>query len=261
MARIRTVKPEFWSSPQAARCSRDARLCFIGLLNECDDEGRMRWAPKRLAGVLFPNDDDVDAAQVTGWVDELAAAVDGDGLGLVARYEAGGDQFLVVPAFLRHQRISKPQPSALPVPPFPVASRNGRGADADGARTSRGGNGREGKGKEGTGAPRRTREPDLIFEAICEVAAWPLDELTASNRGRANSAAKELRDLGVTPDEIRKRARNYRATYPDTTLTPQALVGNWAGLTDAPSSNGPRPQPKPISQCDACGELTVDCRC
>ena len=39
MARIRTIKPEFWTSEQVVDCSPTARLLFIGLWNFCDDGG------------------------------------------------------------------------------------------------------------------------------------------------------------------------------------------------------------------------------
>ncbi|KKK60207.1 hypothetical protein LCGC14_3026700, partial [marine sediment metagenome] len=39
MARIRTVKPDFWTSEDVAAVSRNARLLFIGLLNFADDVG------------------------------------------------------------------------------------------------------------------------------------------------------------------------------------------------------------------------------
>lgn len=32
MARIRSIKPEFWVSEQIGECSTNARLTFIGLL-------------------------------------------------------------------------------------------------------------------------------------------------------------------------------------------------------------------------------------
>jgi len=33
MARIRTIKPEFWTAEQVMELSRDARLLFIGMWN------------------------------------------------------------------------------------------------------------------------------------------------------------------------------------------------------------------------------------
>jgi hypothetical protein len=48
MARIRTVKPEFWTSEQVMNCSRDARLLFIGMWNFCDDGGNHPASAKTL---------------------------------------------------------------------------------------------------------------------------------------------------------------------------------------------------------------------
>lgn len=111
MARIRTIKPEFWQHPKTAAVSRDARLLFLGLLNEADDEGRMRYSPKRLAGVLFPFDDDVTPALLDRWIGELEFA------GLVQRYEVDGGSYLAVCGFSEHQRINRKTDSTLPEPP------------------------------------------------------------------------------------------------------------------------------------------------
>ena len=48
MARIRTVKPEFWASEQVMECSPIARLLFIGLWNFCDDAGNHPLSEKTL---------------------------------------------------------------------------------------------------------------------------------------------------------------------------------------------------------------------
>lgn len=109
--RIRTIKPEFWSSTKVARVPREVRLVFVGLWNEADDEGRLLGSPKRLAGSLFPNDDDVDVAMMTGWLAALEAA------DLIVRYEVAGVAYLVVTGFLDHQKVDKRFPSRLPSPP------------------------------------------------------------------------------------------------------------------------------------------------
>lgn len=89
-------------------------------------------------------------------------------------------------------------------------------------------------------APRESkpRPKDDIFEAVANACAIPLDRLTATERGRINKAAKELRDIGTTPDEIARKAQAYRQQYPDMPLTPQALTGNWAQLTPPPRKIG-----------------------
>lgn len=124
MSRIRTIKPDFWQHPKTATADREARLLFIGLLNESDDEGRMRYSAKRLAGVLFPFDEDVTPEMVDGWVWQLERA------GLVETYEVEGASYLAIPGFTEHQRISHAKLSTLP--------ENMRGTCAEEARNDAG---------------------------------------------------------------------------------------------------------------------------
>ena len=63
MARIRTIKPEFWLSEQVARCSREARLTFVGMWNFADDRGVHPATPRLLKAALYGLDDDVTADQ------------------------------------------------------------------------------------------------------------------------------------------------------------------------------------------------------
>jgi len=119
MARIRTIKPEFWGDPKTARCSRDARLLFLGMLNESDDEGRQLGNPRRIAGAIFPNDEDVTQKLVTKWLDELEKAR------YIARYDVDGVPYIHIIGFAKHQKISHATPSRLPEPPEQF--RNGSG--------------------------------------------------------------------------------------------------------------------------------------
>ena len=57
MARIRTIKPEFWGSPSVAGTSPWARLLYIAMWNWADDYGRGTANLKELEGFVFPNDD------------------------------------------------------------------------------------------------------------------------------------------------------------------------------------------------------------
>ena len=63
MGRIRTIKPEFWTSEQIMECSPNARLLFIGIWNFCDDAGIHPASPKTLKAEIFPSDD-ISASQV-----------------------------------------------------------------------------------------------------------------------------------------------------------------------------------------------------
>jgi hypothetical protein len=110
MARIRSIKPEYWSDERMATVGLEARLLFIGLLNLADDEGRLRGHPALIRGALFPYDD-LTNAQVAGWLEELEAA------GRIQRYQADGESFVWVRNFGKHQKIDHPSASKLPAPP------------------------------------------------------------------------------------------------------------------------------------------------
>ena len=62
MPRIRTIKPEFWSSPGVTAMSAPARLTFIGMWNWADDSGKGTYNPRELMGFIFPNDEEMTVA-------------------------------------------------------------------------------------------------------------------------------------------------------------------------------------------------------
>lgn len=100
MARIRSVKPEFWTSEQVMELSRDARLLFIGMWNFCDDAGIHPASPKRLKAEVFPADD-LTSSDIRRLVGELVS------IGLVEEYEVDGEAFWIVTGW-HHQKIEKP---------------------------------------------------------------------------------------------------------------------------------------------------------
>jgi len=109
MPRIRTVKPDFWDDEAIGEISRDARLLFIGLITQADDDGRLKGSPKLVKGKLLPYDD-VTIPEVSGWLTELADQ------GLIECYEVKGRPFISLPSWHKHQRISHKTDSALPSP-------------------------------------------------------------------------------------------------------------------------------------------------
>lgn len=228
MARIRTIKPEFWQHPKTGSVSRDARLLFLGLLNESDDEGRMRYSAKRLAGVLFPFDEDVSPHDIDTWCSELAKA------GLVERYAVEDAFYLAVPGFTEHQRISHARPSTLPEKPRGTcaeASALERGTCAEAARGER----EQGTGK-GTGnmiaPPAQKTEParngrDVLWDAMLHVCGIS-GAISPSARGAYNKARADLAACDATPETIRQRAAVFRMRWPGVSLTPTALARRWS---------------------------------
>ena len=143
MARIRTIKPEFFTSEDIVQLSPLARLLYVALWCESDKEGRMVWKPRTFKIRYLPADDaDVDALCA-----ELVS------VGVVVLY---GEGYAYIPAFKSHQHINpRESASVLPAPEEKrsrVGTRQARVNDAS-ARDSDAQGGREGKGKEGKGTP------------------------------------------------------------------------------------------------------------
>ncbi|MDQ2819851.1 MAG: conserved phage C-terminal domain-containing protein [Pseudomonadota bacterium] len=101
MARIRTTKPEFWTSEQVVECSPIARLLFIGIWNFCDDHGLHPASVKRLKMEVFPSDT-LDDSAIQSMVDELESAK------LLHSYSVNGDRYWQVTGWAKHQKIEKP---------------------------------------------------------------------------------------------------------------------------------------------------------
>jgi hypothetical protein len=109
MARIRSVKPETFTSFTLSRVPIEARFLFVGLWTEADDEGKLIDSAKLLAGSLFPHDENVTALKVERWLNALAE------IGSIQRYEVDGARYIQVSEW-GHQKISHPGTSRIPSP-------------------------------------------------------------------------------------------------------------------------------------------------
>jgi hypothetical protein len=105
MARIRTIKPETWTDRRVGECSTNARLLFIATWNFADDHGGLDRSAKQLKAQAFPYDN-LDCEPL---VQELL------NVGLLIEYEVGGEKYLHIKNFRKHQRIDKPQKARIPV--------------------------------------------------------------------------------------------------------------------------------------------------
>ncbi len=106
MARIRTIKPEFWRDEVLASISAEAALLAIGLLNHCDDEGYFNANPKLVESDVFPlrtltNPTPALLLELSriGYI-EVFSGSDGKTYGKVANFE-------------KHQVINKKTPSKI----------------------------------------------------------------------------------------------------------------------------------------------------
>jgi hypothetical protein len=105
MARIRTIKPEFFTSEDIVSMTPLARLFYVALWCEADRDGRMEWKPGTLKLRYLPG----DTCSITELAEELA------GRGLIVLYEVNGKPYAQIPSFSKHQVINnRESPSTLP---------------------------------------------------------------------------------------------------------------------------------------------------
>jgi hypothetical protein len=109
--RIRTLKPELWQDERYAGVSLSARLLYVGLVTQADDEGRQSANPALLRARIFPFDVDLTHDVIGGWLDELEMAE------LIRCYDAGGRSHIALVSWGEDQRVDKPTPSKIPAPP------------------------------------------------------------------------------------------------------------------------------------------------
>lgn len=101
MPRIRTIKPEFWSSPDVIGADPWVRLLYIAMWNWADDTGRGTANVKELAAFAFPHDDDPGAptaAELPSLLTEIRGRFG------VVFYTVAGRRYYAIPSWSRHQR-------------------------------------------------------------------------------------------------------------------------------------------------------------
>lgn len=119
MARIRTVKPEFWVDEKVVELDPWTRLLFIGMWNFADDQGFLDFAPRRIKMQVFPG----DVTDVVPLIDELLKH------GLVRAYTSPIGPVLHIVNWTRHQRVdhpAKPRFDAARLAPFDPHDPSGR---------------------------------------------------------------------------------------------------------------------------------------
>lgn len=106
MARIRTIKPDFWRDESLSKVSPEACLLAIGLLNHCDDEGYFNANHKLVEADVFPLRD--LSSTTTELLRELSE------IGYINVFDGeDGKVYGHVATFEKHQVINKKTPSKI----------------------------------------------------------------------------------------------------------------------------------------------------
>lgn len=101
MARIRSLKPEFFKDEDLATLPWEARLLYAGMWCFADRAGRLEDRPKYLKAEIFPYDN-VDMEKLLSLLCEPNVAERPDKV-FIRRYTAGKRKYIDIPEFLKHQ--------------------------------------------------------------------------------------------------------------------------------------------------------------
>lgn len=210
MARIRSLKPEFWTDEKVGECSVSARLLFLGALNFADDHGGLDRSAKQLKAQVFPYDNlDLEAL-----VQELLAN------GLWVEYEAGGKNYLHIIGFQKHQKIEKKSKPRVPVydssvkPPRPLTEPSPSSSGSSLGRE------KEGKGRDlKSASPKQIEAP--VPHATLPLATWEQWLQVRRSRRWPNdpiTLSKQLALLAHHPAETQRA------------MIEQSIQAGWQGI-------------------------------
>ena len=141
MARIRTIKPEFWTDEDIALLESDTKLLALGLLNHSDDEGYFKAHEALVKAAVFPFSD--HSVNIQGRLKQLQKC---SYLSLFTGTD--GKQYGHIRNFTNHQKVNRPNPSKIkPLKPITDNSVSDQCA-LTGGKEQGTGNREQGTGKE-----------------------------------------------------------------------------------------------------------------
>lgn len=110
MARMRTLKPEFFRDKKIQQLSPTAALVFQALWCMADDGGVAPADPERVYGEMFIGWAKIGLKETTLALTQLY------GSGRVVLFRVGDDQYAEIPSFARHQQPKNPSKFRYPRP-------------------------------------------------------------------------------------------------------------------------------------------------
>jgi DNA-binding transcriptional ArsR family regulator len=258
VARIRSIKPAFFTSLTITSLPVPTRLTFIGLWTYVDDDGRAVDDPRLVKAEVWPLDDKITASVIGRHLGELEKAH------LVERYVHDGRRYLRVRGWREHQVVNRPKPSRFPPSPEECLNDPGAGDDASGSDHGSGDDEDvsdqgavtdpsvrevEGKGDGGgTGGGTLSRLPvgsppqngTVPAGAGGEGETWGAEGWTPSERAKAEALVDRVVEV-VRPAKGRPSVRDARqlvtwaAGHLDWGLVDEA-IGYCGALSDTPRS-------------------------
>jgi len=201
MARIRTIKPEFWKHEDLSELPPETHMLAASLLNYADDEGYFNANPKLVQAECSPLRE--DSTNVRRSIELLSS------IGYIRLFDGSdGKSYGHITTFNTHQRVDRPKPSKIKL--LEVSTKDRRKIDdestQEGNREQGTGN-REGNTNGSSGKPDKPSLIDQQFESVWQ--AYPKRE-GSNPKNKAKSAFKARIKDGADPALIAQGVSRYR---------------------------------------------------
>ena len=239
--RIRSIRPEFWSSEDITALSWDTRLIFIGMWSYVDDNGVGRDIEKLIAGALLSLEDDPrdTLAKVSRALATLSER------GMVSRYSVDGKRYVHITSWTTHQRIDKAAKSRYPLPTCDNADP--RDTLATPSRDLREGSpigeGEKGRSVEGEKPPASAAPSSTRFDTFWELYPSKVGKVAAH---KAFVKAVKLAGLDAVLAGVHRYANDRN--LPDRQFIPNPATwlnqGRWDDAPCAPRTDRPDTTPR-----------------
>jgi hypothetical protein len=242
MARIRSIKPEFFTSETIAALPLSARLTFIGLWTYVDDNGVGHDSELLITAAIWPLERD-NLETLARTREDLASL---SRAGLVSRYQDSRKSYLYVTSWDEHQKVDHPRkpryprPSEIPAAPHP-ASENGfvdQTLATDSRQTREGVAPDQGSGirDQGSGNPpkppsggKRTGRQNYDYDSDPVFGHFWSVFPKKKGKPAAYAAWEKAMARGADPNVIIKAAERYRddpSRDPEKTKYPQGWLSD-----------------------------------
>jgi DNA-binding MarR family transcriptional regulator len=218
MARIRTIKPQFFIDQDIAALHPLTRQLFLGLWCLSDRKGRLEDKPAQIKVQILPYDQhDIEIA-----LKELSDAR------FIIRYQSGGKNYIEIRSFEKHQHCHIKEPDST----IPAPGKTGAKPGKSSAKTLL----KEGKGREGKGT---IAGPEIT------VPEWLSQELWTAFKEMRKSIKKPLTEHAEKLI-IEKLSRFKEKGHDPNLSLKNSIEGSWQGVFEpkaestnaGPQSNG-----------------------
>jgi hypothetical protein len=205
LMRIRSIRPEFWTSEDIASLDWHTRLIYIGLWSYVDDNGVGRDVPKLIKAALFPLEDDPHGVlmQIAGALKTLETG------GQITRYKVDGKPYLHVAAWETHQKINRPTEGRYPLPTCGNAVIHDPLTESSVSPQAVAPLGEGEKGRRGEGEKSLSSDKSDAHDRFDEF--WDTYGKKVKRADAEKKWAKALKKPGVTADLLIAAAASYVA--------------------------------------------------